>query len=141
MTPFDKLTWGDPMYAQIAGSDAQAYATDPTSGAIMSMSSGPEQAPSAMLSYVSGENQPAQQAAASEDCNCDNVSEFAVWSPCWWQCINPFSKAGNAADQQHVVQPIKQSTGIDLNQIVVKVIIAALALGLLFIGVKEIAEA
>jgi hypothetical protein len=39
---FDTYQWGDPLYAQLGGSDAMAYGTDPWASVMMAAYSGPE---------------------------------------------------------------------------------------------------
>lgn len=134
MTAFDHLSWGDPMLAQIGGSDAQAYANDPLQVVIGNMSTGFEQAPSDVLAVVSGANQPAQVAASTkDDCVCANVRDWELWKPCYWTCVNPGSKQGS--------EQIKKVTGIDTNGIVMLAVIGLLAVGLILLGAKNVMEA
>lgn len=157
MTAFDQLTWGDPMLAQISGTDAQAYATDPTAHVLQNMTSGLEQAPTSLSEFVGGNTQPAQQAGGADPCspaaNPDGCGKY-LWSgqfACWGKCINPLDPNTWSASAHAITDPIasgankavKKATGgaFDANAIIITAVVGLLAVGLVLLGVKNMMEA
>lgn len=162
VSPFDKLTWGDPMFAQIAGSDAQAYATDPASNVLQNMTTGVEQAPTSLSEYVAGANQPTQQAAnaGAGSPACPDLTDCSIanlWGKppaCWLQCLSPsnygkelakgpFDSQGRAAigGVSNAVQGAANALQPkNWQNLVVMAIVGVLAIGLILLGVKSIME-
>lgn len=162
MTPFDQLTWGDTMLAQLGGSDAQAYATDPAGHALQTMTTGLEQAPASLSEYVSGANQSAQQAATSPAPAppwWQSQPVKADGSPCeWWNVFCTFENVGGRSSGG-VLNGAIQATqdngktigaiigtntngkpGFNLQQTGVFVVVGLLAVGLILLGAKSIME-
>jgi len=149
MTEFDTITWGDPFLAQFTGSDAQAHGTDPAQHSLDMMTTGFEQAPDALVAMINPNDKSNTPTPPADPCKGD---------PCSWKCIfagktnflncidptipanwktHPDPNQGN--EDQSVMNP-KSWFNSGSNGWIVAIVIALLAIGLVFIGTKEIIE-
>lgn len=161
---FEKFQWGDPALAQIAGSDAQAYMDYPSSDVLTAMTSGPEQASPALVTALqNGLNgsgvgpQNDGSAGGSWDAPCSWSAIMKSGNPltAFLNCIDPTNvqnwtgKSGGGTGPGNPSGSMfgldgklrNPSGGFDFQKIAVMLIVGALAIGIILIGVKGIAEA
>lgn len=152
---FEKFQWGDPALAQIASSDAQAYMDYPSSDVLTAMTSGPEQASPALIEALqnglNGSGVGPQTDAAptstvtSGDGSCANCT-FPSWlfRPCCYSYLNPLNGGNWTGANQNAGSGgggVNIMGAKDWKSLVVYAVLGLLAVGIILIGVKGIAEA